>query len=103
MAGITGVGDGTGPLLLHVDGTTAGGITTSGMTTSGMVNSAGSVDPSIGIAKLLPGISASSASASTGAGILAGLAVVGSVLLTGALFAGVGLLSYAITKAAIEP
>jgi len=46
---------------------------------------------------------AAATGAGTGAKILTGLAVVGGVLLTGALFAGVGLLSYAITKAAIEP
>ncbi|MBW2062385.1 MAG: hypothetical protein JRI95_12625 [Deltaproteobacteria bacterium] len=57
----------------------------------------------LGIANILPGISFSSASAGTGFGILAGLGIVGGVLLTGAVFAGVGLLSYGITKAAIEP
>jgi len=74
------------------------------ITTSGTASSAGAAGSSIGIGKLLPGISASGASAGNGVGVLGSLAVVvGGVLLTGAVFAGVGLLSYAITKAAIEP
>ena len=105
MAGTLGVADGTGPLLLHTSGattggTTTGGITTGGMTTSGTVASAGTSGSVIGIGKLIPGISASSVSAGAGAGILASLAVVGGALLAGVL---VGLLSYAVTKAAIEP
>ena len=114
MAGSYGVADGTGPLLQHVGGTTTGGMTTGGMTTGGITTagittagttgaSAGASGSAIGIGKLIPGISASGASAGAGAGILAHLAVVGAVLLTGAVFAGVGLLCYAITKAAIEP
>jgi hypothetical protein len=83
--------------------TSSSGMATSGMATSGTASLTGLESSSIGIGKLLPGISASSASAGTGTGMLAaGLAVVGSALLTGAVFAGVGLLTYAITKAAIE-
>jgi len=36
-------------------------------------------------------------------GVAASVGVIGGALLTGAVIAGVGLLSYAITKAALEP
>jgi len=40
---------------------------------------------------------------SYGTGIAASAGIIGGALLTGAVIAGVGLLSYAITKAALEP
>jgi len=40
---------------------------------------------------------------SYGTGIAATAGIIGGALLTGAVIAGVGLLSYAITKAALEP
>ncbi|CAN2041302.1 mad16 [Candidatus Magnetomoraceae bacterium gMMP-15] len=38
-----------------------------------------------------------------GAGLVASVGIIGTVLISGAVLAGVGLLSYAVTKAAIEP
>ncbi|ETR64736.1 MAG: hypothetical protein OMM_06582 [Candidatus Magnetoglobus multicellularis str. Araruama] len=38
-----------------------------------------------------------------GTGVVATAGTIGGVILTGAVFVGVGLLSYAITKAALEP
>ena len=93
--------------LLPIGGSTTGGVTTGGSTTGG-VTTGGSTTGGIttggsttGGSSL--GLSPSASTYSYGTGIMAALGVVGTVLVTGALFAGVGLLSYAITKAALEP
>ena len=93
---ILGVADGTGPLLLHetpIGPLTTSGLTTSGLTTSGLTTS-GLTTTTTTATKLSAASVASKLSLSLG--------VIGGVLLTGAIVGAVGLVSYAVTKAAME-
>ena len=97
MAGIVyGVADGTGPLLLH--DTPIGAMTTGGTTTAA-VTTAGTTATTSSAAATTSKLSA----VATTAKLSFSWALVGSVLVTGAVITAVGLVSYAVTKAAIEP
>ncbi|MBF0450784.1 MAG: hypothetical protein HQK75_08795 [Candidatus Magnetomorum sp.] len=87
------------PLVVPTAGTTSTG--TGYALTSGTTSSSSTALTTTSSSKL--GLMSDPTYYTYGSGVLASASVIGAALLTGAVFVGVGLLSYAVTKAALEP